>query len=73
MEEKIREKISSITNIIEYLFCERLFGQVLLIEKTCSRKSVTEKVWQKNHSRKTAVEKSRQEKCGRKGTTKKSQ
>jgi len=26
-------------NIIEYLFCERLFGQVLLIEKSVAEKS----------------------------------
>jgi hypothetical protein len=43
-------------NIIEYLFCERLFGQVLLIEKSvaekCGRKSVAEKVRQKNAAEK---------------------
>jgi hypothetical protein len=57
-------------NIIEYLFCERLFGQVLLIEKNCSRKSVAGKVRQKN----AAVEKSAVEKVRQKnGTAEKSQ
>jgi hypothetical protein len=45
-------------NIIEYLFHERLFGQVLLIEK-----SAAGKVRQKNRGRKSAKEKSRQQHC----------
>jgi hypothetical protein len=61
-------------NIIEYLFCERLFGHVLLIEKSAAEcKSVAEKVWQKNHSRKIAVEKSQQENCDKKNAGGKSQ
>jgi hypothetical protein len=54
-------------NIIEYLFCERLFGKVLLIEK-----SATEKVQQENHDKKVAAGKVVAEKvhdrkkCGRK-------
>jgi hypothetical protein len=53
-------------NIIEYLFCERLFGHVLLIEKSVARKvrqkkrgrkTAAEKVQQKNHGRKIVVEK----------------
>jgi hypothetical protein len=48
-------------NIIEYLFCERLFGQVLLIEK-----SAAEKVRQEKCGRKSAAGKLRQKKCGRK-------
>jgi hypothetical protein len=47
-------------NTIEYLFCERLFGQVLLIEKKCGRKNVRQKI----RRRKRVIEKSRQEKCG---------
>jgi hypothetical protein len=53
-------------NIIEYLFCERLFGKVVLIEK-----SAVEKVRQKNHDRKIAAEKSWQKKCNRKIAAKK--
>jgi hypothetical protein len=54
-------------NIIEYLFFERLFGQVLLIEKSveenvrqekCDRKSVEGKSWQENYDKKSAEEKS---------------
>jgi hypothetical protein len=48
-------------NIIEYIFCERLFVQVLLIEK-----SAAEKVRQEKCDRKSVVEKSRQENCDRK-------
>jgi hypothetical protein len=59
-------------NIIEYLFCERLFGKVLLIEKICSRKSVAGKVRQENYGRKSATEKSQQKKCGRKSAIEKS-
>jgi hypothetical protein len=72
-------------NIIEYLFCERLFWQVLLIDQICSRKSVAEKVRQKKcgrhrkivHkkcSRKSvagAAEKVWQKKCGRKSAAEK--
>jgi hypothetical protein len=62
-------------NIIEYIFCERLFGKVLLIEKSavekmqqekCSRKITAGKVRQKKCGRKSVAEKSWQEKCGRK-------
>jgi hypothetical protein len=67
-------------NIIEYLFCERFFGQVLLIEKSavgkvqqekCGKKSATEKSWWKNRDRKKCdrkimAEKVQQRKCGRK-------
>jgi hypothetical protein len=54
-------------NIIEYLFCERLFGQVLLIEKKCGRKSAAggRKMWQKKWQEKCG-RKSAAEKCGRK-------
>jgi hypothetical protein len=65
-------------NIIEYLFCERLFGQVLLIEKSagkvqekCGRKSAAEKVRQKKCGRKSVAEKVRQKKCDRKMRQKK--
>jgi hypothetical protein len=46
----------NLLNIIEYLFCERLFGKVLLIEK-----SVAGKVRQKK-----CEKKSRKKKCDRK-------
>jgi hypothetical protein len=52
-------------------FCERLFGQVLLIEKICSRKSVAGKVRQKKCGRKTVAEKVRQENCSRKSAAEK--
>jgi uncharacterized protein (DUF2147 family) len=52
-------------NIIEYLFCERLFGQVLLIEKKCGRKMRQKKCAAEKCGRKSAAEKW-QEKCGRK-------
>ena len=72
-----RERIShqNLLNIIEYIFCERLFGQVLLIEKSavgkvrqkkCDRKSVAEKLWKKNHSKKSVTKKSQQKKYDRK-------
>jgi hypothetical protein len=72
-----RERLSNyhLLNIIEYLFCESLFGQVMLIEKSveekvrqkkCGRKIMAGKLWQKKCGRKIAVEKVRQEKCGRK-------
>jgi hypothetical protein len=48
-------------NIIEYLFCERLFGKVLLIEKI-----VVGKVWQKKCGRKITTEKSAIEKSWQK-------
>jgi hypothetical protein len=54
-------------NIIEYLFFERSFWQVLLIEK-----SVAGNVRQEKCGRKTAVEKSRQKKCDRKIAVEKS-
>jgi hypothetical protein len=68
-------------NIIEYLFCERLFGKVLLIEKSAAekvrqkrknaagkswQKNVQQKMRQKNHGRKSAAEKVRQKNRGRK-------
>jgi hypothetical protein len=67
-------------NIIEYLFCESLFGKVLLIEKNdrkkCSKKSAAKKVQQKKCGRKikagklqqkkSVVAKTWQEKCDRK-------
>jgi len=50
-------------NIIEYLFYERLFGKVLLIEKSAAKKSRQEncakKEQQTNHERKSAEEKVR--------------
>jgi regulator of replication initiation timing len=49
-------------NIIEYLFCERLFGQVLLIEKSAAEK-VRQKSVAKKCGRKITTEKVRQEKC----------
>jgi hypothetical protein len=62
-------------NIIEYLFCERLFGKVFLIEKSaekkCNRKIVAEKVRQENSDRKGVTEKSWQKKCDRKITAEK--
>jgi hypothetical protein len=51
-------------------FCERLFGQVLLIEKNCSRKSAQEKVRKKKYSRKIVEEKVRKENCGKKSVNK---
>ena len=51
---------------IECIFCERLFGQVLLIEKKCGRKIAVGKVRQKNCGRKIVVGKVQQKKCGRK-------
>jgi hypothetical protein len=42
-------------------FCERLFGQVLLIEKKCGKKSAEEKVRQEK-----CTEKLQQENCSRK-------
>jgi hypothetical protein len=65
-------------NIIESLFFERLFGQVLLIEKSAAgkawqekydRKSVTSKMRQKKCGRKSVTSKMRQKKCGRKSVT----
>jgi hypothetical protein len=52
-------------------FCERLFGQVLLIEKICSRKSAAEKVWQKKYGRKIMTEKMRQKNHDRKSAVEK--
>jgi hypothetical protein len=52
-------------------FCERLFGQVLLIEKICSRKSVAGKVRQEMCSRKNLVGKVQQKKCGKKNVVEK--
>ena len=59
-------------NIIEYIFCQRLFGQVLLIEKNCSKKSAAEKVQSEKCSKKSATETSRQKNRGRKSATEKS-
>jgi hypothetical protein len=67
-------------NIIEYLFCEILFGKVLLIEKSAAekvagklrKKSVAEKVWKEKCGRKIVVGKPWQKKCGRKSATEKS-
>jgi hypothetical protein len=57
-------------NIIEYLFCERLFGQVLLIEKSVAGKvrqrKVQKKCGRKSADRKSVAEKVWQKKCGRK-------
>jgi hypothetical protein len=59
--------------MVEYIFCERLFGQALLIEKSVAetKKSRQEncrkkKVRQKNRSRKIVTGKVRQKNCGRK-------
>jgi hypothetical protein len=46
---------------MEYLFCERLFGYVLLIEK-----SAVGKLKKKKCSRKITTEKVQHEKCGMK-------
>jgi hypothetical protein len=68
-------------NIIGYLFCERLFGHVLLIEKSVAekvrqtnrdKKSAAEKVQQKKYGRKIATEKVRQKNHSRKSVAKKS-
>jgi len=55
MKVQIRGKglsFNHLLNVIEYLCCERLFGQVLLIEKIAP-----EKAWYENYSRKSAEKK----------------
>jgi hypothetical protein len=77
-----RERLSHshIFNKIEYLFCERLFGKVLLIKKStagklwkinCDRKTVAKKVQQKNCGRKSVVEKSWQKNYDKKSAVEK--
>jgi hypothetical protein len=61
MNKRARVSHYHLLNIIQYLFCERLSRQILLIQK-----SVAKKVRQKNRGRKTALGKSWQKKCGRK-------
>jgi hypothetical protein len=58
----------NLLNIIQYLFCERLFGQVLLIEKSAAGK-VRQK---KCDKKKSAAKKSRKKKCDRKIVAEKS-
>jgi hypothetical protein len=64
-------------NIIEYLFCERLFGQVLLIEKSEAgkvwQKKCEKKTRQKNRSKKSAAKKVKQKNHSRKITAEKVQ
>ena len=57
INKRVRVSHYHLLNIIEYLFCERLFGKVLLIEKNCNRKSAAKKVRQENCDKKSAAKK----------------